>query len=185
MRHCVHLSRPQPEPRREVVEEVPLRLEAKHALEQQVSLLLGVPIHVRLGHRFHRNIRHAPKLGALPKKTQRCPNQYQMLVDRLRSEVNRKRTLESIERRRIDLLHVEVAELRLDPLPKMLVAIPSAVLHARRCHVLGVAVPKDDTPRAREQILPRAFLRESRFGLGLETSMPVPSEAWNREVVQP
>lgn len=185
MRDRAHFPRPQPEPRREVVEEVPLRLEAKDALEQLVPLLLGVPVHVSLGHRFHRNVRHAPKLAALPQEAKRCAYQYQVLVDRLRPEVLGQRLLERIERRSVDHLYIEVAELRIDPLPDMLVGIPAAVLHARRCHVLGVAVPKDDTPRAREQLLPRAFLPDQSFDLGSVTCLSLSFEARNREVEKP
>jgi hypothetical protein len=54
------------------------------------------------------------------------------------------RLLEGIERRGIDFLDVEVAELRFDPLPKMLVGISAAVFHARRRHVLAVPVPKNE-----------------------------------------
>ena len=50
MRDCAHLPPTHPEPRREGVEEIPLRLEAKHALEKLVPLLSGVPVHVRLDH---------------------------------------------------------------------------------------------------------------------------------------
>src|SRR4051794_22557526 len=93
--------------------------------------------------------------------------------------------LEGVERRGIDLLHVERAELRFDSLPEMLAGVSGAILHRGRCHVFGVAVREDDTPCTREEILPCAFLRELGFGSGPEPSLTLPSEAFDREVVCP
>lgn len=87
-------------------------------------------------------------MAAFPKKAKHCANKNQMLVDGLRAKARRKRTLEAIERRGVDLLHVELAELRIDPLPDMLVSIPGAVLHARRRHVLRVPVAEEKLARA-------------------------------------
>jgi len=119
MRDCAHLPPTHPEPRREGVEEIPLRLEAKHALEKLVLLLSGVPVHVRLDHHFHRNVRQAPKLAALPKEAKRCAYANQMLVDRLRPEMFGQRLFEGIQRRGIDLLDIEMSELRFDPVPEL------------------------------------------------------------------
>ena len=56
-----------------------------------------------------------------------------------------------IERRGIDLLDVEVTELGPDPLPKMHVRIPAAILHAGRRQVPSMSVGEEQLPRARKQ----------------------------------
>ncbi|MDP8998701.1 MAG: hypothetical protein M3O46_01170 [Myxococcota bacterium] len=85
----------------------------------------------------------------------------------------------------IDLLDVEVTELGPDPLPEMLVRIPAAVLHASRCHVLGISIGEEHLLGAGKQRFARAFLRKRGFGSGRETSLALPSEARDREVVLP
>jgi hypothetical protein len=97
-RNAVHFSDAQAEAHREIEEEVPLRLESKHALEQLVSLLLGVPVHVWLRHRLHRDVRHVLELAALPQESEYRPNENEMLVDRFRSEMLPKLRLQAIER---------------------------------------------------------------------------------------
>jgi hypothetical protein len=108
-----------------------------------------------------------------------------VLIDGFRSKVLWQLALQSIERRSVDPLYVEVAEFGLDPFPDMLVRIPSAVLHACRGHVLRVSVAEEDFPCAREKILARAFLREQSFGSGQIAPLPLPSESREGEVVLP
>ncbi|MDP8998700.1 MAG: hypothetical protein M3O46_01165 [Myxococcota bacterium] len=60
----------QAQPHRQVVEEIPLRLQTKHACEELVAFRLRVPVHVRLGDRLHGHVRHGPKPTALSKESE-------------------------------------------------------------------------------------------------------------------
>ena len=93
--------------------------------------------------------------------------------------------MKGIERRGVDLLDVEVAELGFNSLPDMLVSIPGAVLHAGRRHVLRIPLAEEKLARARDEILARAFLCEYGLGSGHEAPLPLPSETRDGEVVLP
>jgi hypothetical protein len=95
------------------------------------------------------------------------------------------RLLEGIERRGIDLLRVEAAELGTDPLPEMQVSIPAAVLHAGRRHVLRIPLAEEHLPAAREEPLAGALLGKQSFGAGLVPSFALTPEARDCEVVLP
>jgi hypothetical protein len=56
---------------------------------------------VLLRHRLHWDVGHALEPTALPEKAKYGADKNKVLVDRLRPEVRRKRTLEGIERRSI------------------------------------------------------------------------------------
>src|SRR4029077_19216437 len=86
-RDGVDLASTQSEPDRQIVEKVPLRLEAKHGREQLVALRLCVPVHVRPSDRLHWDVRDASKPIALPEKAKDRTNKNQVLVDRLWSEM--------------------------------------------------------------------------------------------------
>jgi hypothetical protein len=156
----VDLARAQAQADCKVVKEIPLRLKTKEAREQLVPLLLRVPIDVRLGHGLHRYVRHTPKPSTRPKEAKYGSNKDKVLIDRLGPKMPGQGLLEGVQRRRVDLLNVKVAENRFDPFPKILVAIPRAVLHARSGDVLSIAFAEDKFPGAGQETLARIPLRK-------------------------
>src|SRR5260370_41045145 len=110
VRDRVQLSRARAKARGEVIEEIPLRLEAKEPREQAVSLLLGVPVHVPVRHRLQRNVRDGLESAALPKKAKYGADKNQMMVDGSRPQVGRQRRIEGIQLRSVDLPRLERAE---------------------------------------------------------------------------